>query len=552
MSGTSENLTPRTAARKISELQTALKEKETTIQTLQQKVAATGVGAVGDDGVVHRHHDLTSVQYLINDKGMSEQRKIGTRGSVQTASILDLMNNNDAGKTNGQVIAEKFVSLFQNPVAHAAYLQSPDFATDIMSICEEIRGIFEEEARCLSLQSPVYVFGDIHGNLEDLHFFSDNVWKLGIDLTAGNFLFLGDYVDRGLNCLEVVAYLFALKLLFPRKVFMLRGNHETRDVNSWVDHYRERSFLYQCQNRFDEELGEILWEEVNQVFDRLPLACIIDHELFCIHGGIPRLCADYKNEIECINAVPAVAGIMPPYKHETAITKQIGADCIWSDPASEAQEAATIEKARNPARKDFGVTLLDSNGFGASPRGGGVVCFGNQAIQNFLQRNNLSYIIRAHEAHAHGVAISKGARVFTVFSTSKDHRQGGQAMAGCILIDVDKIQVINRSPAYKNKYVHRLASISLQNISQEEMSHRASLGLIRHSVDNDDLVRKAAAEALARAEAGSAENEKNKREEQRRVAKAALGSAKNESGTSKVVDISGLVANQKVGFDTNS
>ena len=113
---------------------------------------------------------------------------------------------------------------------------------------------------------------------------------------------------------------------------------------------------------------------------------------------------------------------------------------------------------------------MDANGFGASPRGGGVVCFGNQAITNFLERNDLSYIIRAHEAHAHGVAISKGARVFTVFSTSKDHKQGGMAMAGCILIDVDKIQVINRSPAYKNKYVHRLASVSLQNLSQEEVS----------------------------------------------------------------------------------
>lgn len=81
------------------------------------------------------------------------------------------------------------------------------------------------------MQSPVYVFGDIHGNLEDLHFFADNIWKLGMDLTAGKFLFLGDYVDRGLSCLECVAYLFGLKLLYPNKIEMLRGNHETRDVS---------------------------------------------------------------------------------------------------------------------------------------------------------------------------------------------------------------------------------------------------------------------------------------------------------------------------------
>jgi hypothetical protein len=62
---------------------------------------------------------------------------------------------------------------------------------------------------------------------------------------------------------------------------------------------------------------------------------------------------------------------------------------------------------------------------------------------------------------AEGVAISKGARVFTVFSTSKDHNQGTNAMAGCILVDNEKLQVINRSPAYKNNYVHRRDSVSL-------------------------------------------------------------------------------------------
>ena len=68
-------------------------------------------------------------------------------------------------------------------------------------------------------------------------------------------------------------------------------------------------------------------------------------------------------------------------------------DCIWSDPASEEQE-----------------NTLDEVGFGESPRGGGAVCFGSLAIDNFLDTNNLSYIVRAHEAHAHGVSLSKSAR----------------------------------------------------------------------------------------------------------------------------------------------
>jgi len=99
-------------------------------------------------------------------------------------------------------------------------------------------------------------------------------------------------------------------------------------------------------------------------------------------------------------------------------------------------------------------------------------------VTNFLQQQGFSYIMRAHEAHAEGVAVSKGARVFTVFSTSKDHNQGNNAMAGCILIDFEKMQVINRSPAYRNQYVHRRDSVSLAMLSEAEIKERVQLGLI--------------------------------------------------------------------------
>ena len=126
------------------------------------------------------------------------------------------------------------------------------------------------------------------------------------------------------------------------------------------------------------------------------------------------------------------------------------------------------------------------------------MCFGSCAIDKFLEKNNLSYIIRAHEAHAHGVSLSKGARVFTVFSTSKDHRQGGRAMAGCILVDHDKIQVINRSHKYKNKYVHRRTSVSLENCSKEELEDRRKLGLVRFSMAMEDHMRGRSDDRLGR------------------------------------------------------
>ena len=154
----------------------------------------------------------------------------------------------------------------------------------------------------------------------------------------------------------------------------------------------------------------------------------------------------------------------PPYEHEDEKYQQVASDCIWSDPASEEQELTTVDP---------------NTGYGQSLRGGGAICFGHKAVTQFLEQVDCSYIMRAHEAHAEGVAVSKGARVFTVFSTSQDHNQGSHAMAGCILVDNDKLQVINRSPAYKNQYIHRRDSVSLAHVSELEIQKRIRLGLVK-------------------------------------------------------------------------
>jgi len=416
-----------------------------------------------------RHHPLTAFNTTITEEssgGTSQTRsRMGRHASISTANVLNALP--DEGE---DALALRIVDMFKDPNKHLKYLKSEQFAMDILTLGSRVRPVLEDEPRCVFLQSPCYVFGDIHGNLEDLHFFSDNIWRLGMSLTAGNFLFLGDYVDRGLSCLEVVAYLFAMKLLLPHKVFLLRGSHETRDVNGWEEHYGERSYIHQCRERFGEEVGYRVWEETNQVFDRIPLSAVIDQDIFCVHGGIPRS-VSRESRIQDILSVPKVAGINPPYEHETEEYQQVASDCIWSDPASDEQESSGVDP---------------TSGFGESLRGGGAICFGHKAVTNFLQQHNYSYIMRAHEAHAEGVAVSKGARVFTVFSTSKDHNQGSQAMAGCILVDFEKMQVINRSPAYRNKFVHRRDSVSLAGMTEAEIMQRAQLGLVTAADDGAD------------------------------------------------------------------
>jgi hypothetical protein len=79
----------------------------------------------------------------------------------------------------------------------------------------------------------------------DLQFFRKTLWPAGLQAQAGDYLFLGDFVDRGLDSVPVVAYIVAQKVLNPHKWWMIRGNHETREVNGNVKTYREGSFLHQ-------------------------------------------------------------------------------------------------------------------------------------------------------------------------------------------------------------------------------------------------------------------------------------------------------------------
>lgn len=123
------------------------------------------------------------------------------------------------------------------------------------------------------LNAPAYVFGDIHGNFEDLSFFLKRLLIFhDFNLTPANILCLGDYVDRGPFSLECVMLLFSLKIMNASKIVMLRGNHEDRVVCGDLQTYGRGCFLGQCQTVFGYTEGMRLFKEVTALFKYLPLA----------------------------------------------------------------------------------------------------------------------------------------------------------------------------------------------------------------------------------------------------------------------------------------
>jgi hypothetical protein len=191
-----------------------------------------------------------------------------------------------------------------------------------------------QEPRLLEVPSPCYVLGDLHGNLTDLQFFRRSVWPIGVAAQAGDFLFLGDFVDRGADSVPVVAYMMAQKVLNPYKWWMIRGNHETREVNGNIKTYRDGSFLNQCVRIFGEDDGRILWDRVNDFFDTLPLAARIADQIFCVHGGIPKELCQPKAKLEDINEIPC------PLKFVRR--GDMVHSMLWSDPIPPEREDSSV------------------------------------------------------------------------------------------------------------------------------------------------------------------------------------------------------------------
>lgn len=231
------------------------------------------------------------------------------------------------------------------------------------------------------------VVGDIHGQVQDLlHIFHLN----GLPSAKNAYIFNGDWVDRGQWGCEVVLIVFAFKILFPKSVFLNRGNHEAVDINDFS------GFLDECKEKYDEDV----YEEFNHTFAACPLATVVNDRVFVVHGGLPRTDAKVA-DLQRINR-----NIMEvDYEHPDHC---LLADLIWSDPEEGLRGRVSNER-----------------------RGAGQL-FGKDVLQAFLQRNGLRCVVRSHEAKQGGYETMWDDTLITVFSAS--NYCGTQGNDGAVLV----------------------------------------------------------------------------------------------------------------------
>ncbi|KAM0675734.1 hypothetical protein GVAV_000509 [Gurleya vavrai] len=235
---------------------------------------------------------------------------------------------------------------------------------EVTNLCQKAQEIFLTEPNVLNLSAPLTICGDVHGQFQDLL----ELFKVSGLPPHTKFLFLGDYVDRGYHSIEVLSLLLALKIKHPQHVFLLRGNHESRQITQVYGFYDE------CIRKY----GSInTWRLFTDLFDYLPVSALVDGEMFCMHGGLsPSFnTIDDIREMDRLKEVP----------HSGAMC-----DLLWSDPDNK-------------------------NGWGNSPRGAGFT-FGPDITKKFNETNGIKMICRAHQLVMQGYMWHHDETCVTVFS----------------------------------------------------------------------------------------------------------------------------------------
>lgn len=235
---------------------------------------------------------------------------------------------------------------------------------EVKFLIEKSRELFISQPVLLDLEAPLKIVGDIHGQYYDLL----RLFEYGGFPPDANYLFLGDYVDRGPNGLETICLLFAYKIKYPENFFMLRGNHECGSIN------RIYGFYDECKTRYSLKI----WKLFNDCFNCLPLGAVIEDKILCIHGGL-------SPDLKALEQIRRI--IRPTDIPDTGLL----CDLLWADPDPEVQ---------GWQENDRGVSFT----------------FGADVVENFLKKHEFDLIVRAHQVVEDGYEFFAKRQLVTVFS----------------------------------------------------------------------------------------------------------------------------------------
>ena len=340
---------------------------------------ATGeVGRVSDQPIaahnsLHTHMQLPGNPILVRRDGSSAADMSPSNASIMSPSPTHATTAADVAPIDSAPVMSDIKDIdlddFIRRLLDAAYSGKTTKSVclknaEITAICLRAREVLLSQPALLELEAPVKVVGDVHGQYTDLI----RMFEMCGFPPTSNYLFLGDYVDRGKQSLETILLLLCYKLKFPENFFLLRGNHECANVT------RVYGFYDECKRRCNVKI----WKTFVDCFNTLPIAAIVASKIFCVHGGLsPAL--SHMDDIRQIARPTDV----PDYG--------LLNDLLWSDPA-----------------------VMESD-WEANERGVSY-CFGKRVINDFLATHDFDLVCRAHMVVEDGYEFFEDRVLVTVFS----------------------------------------------------------------------------------------------------------------------------------------
>lgn len=308
---------------------------------------------------------------------------------------------------------------------------------NILMIIKNASFLLQSEPAILNLSGNFVVVGDVHGNISSI---LRIIEKIGYPSEDTKYILLGDYIDRGFYSLEVVLYLYILKLLFPSYIYLLRGNHETRSIGL--------NFKNECIEKYSLKV----FDEAMDSFNNLPMAAILNDSIFCVHGGIS---SRVKSRKELMN-IKKTDG---DPRSDDVIT-----DFLWSDPSTK------------------------FSGYSPSKRGVGR-CYGEDAVDQFLSNCQLETVVRGHEVAELGYDTPfNNNTLITVFSSV--NYCGQKNTAAVLIVDEDNQLSYEffRPLSVKDKLKFTLPEFILEKeVFKTDYSSQEHVDLI----DNGELIKNA-------------------------------------------------------------
>ncbi|RMZ76011.1 hypothetical protein DV738_g5160, partial [Chaetothyriales sp. CBS 135597] len=312
----------------------------------------------------------------------------------------------------------------------------------VRELCYKARELLIEEGNVVTVDAPVTICGDIHGQFHDLM----ELFRVGGDVPDTNYLFMGDFVDRGFYSIESFLLLLCLKVRYPDRITLIRGNHESRQITTVYGFYDECIRKYGSAN---------VWRYCCEVFDYLALGALIlgastevpPNTIQQSDGATTALSSfaddsqiaipGEDEEIEC-EVLDAAGDILSrTLRRPYSLPPAGGQASLFSPPPTTTGSILCVHGGLSPLIETIDlIRLLDRKqevphegamcdllwsdpdeieSWGLSPRGAGYL-FGSEIVRHFNHKNDLSMIARAHQLVMEGYKEMFDKSIVTVWS----------------------------------------------------------------------------------------------------------------------------------------